>query len=58
MGSFIGFRFLCKAYGVSSESLYTDESIAGLFGATPLALGGGSVADMFAEQDRASAMAM
>lgn len=37
---------------------FADEPIAGLFSATPVALGGGSVADLFAEQDRASAMAM
>ena len=32
--------------------------IAGIVGATPLAVGAGSVADLFSERDRASAMAM
>jgi len=58
MGSFIGFRFLGMASLYPPEISHIDESKAGVFGATPLALGGGSVADLFAEQDRASAMAM
>ena len=31
---------------------------AGLSGGAPIAIGGGSVGDLFAERDRASAMAM
>lgn len=47
-----------RPHRLSSKIPYIDGSIAGIFSATPLALGGGSVADLFAEQDRASAMAM
>lgn len=49
--------FFVRLYLLSGVT-HTDESTAGLFGATPLALGGGSVADLFAEKDRASAMAL
>ena len=47
-----------RLHHLSSKIPYIDGSIAGIFSATPLVLGGGSVADLFAEQDRASAMAM
>lgn len=46
------------AFAPTMGSFIGFRFLAGIFGATPLALGAGSVADLFAERDRASAMAM
>jgi len=57
--SFIVFRFLGASYVnlPDSELLLTIRK-AGLAGSTPIACGGGVIADLFAERDRASAMAL
>jgi hypothetical protein len=53
-------RFPVSLY-VNYKRLYSGVSqlaSAGLSGSAPIAIGGGSVSDIFAEQDRASAMAL
>lgn len=63
VGSLIAFRFLCtQSYPSSSAAelwltKYIDY-LAGLSGSSPIAIGGGSVSDVFSERDRASAMAI
>ncbi|KAF9648485.1 multidrug resistance protein 4 [Thelephora ganbajun] len=46
------------AFAPTMGSLIGFRFLSGIASAAPLALGGGSVADLFAEQDRASAMAI
>jgi len=53
----IAFTLGC-AFAPTMGSFIGFRFLVGIFGATPLALGAGSVADLFAEEDRASAMAM
>ena len=58
-GSLIALRFL----GMQPALKHCDRDtlpsfIAGLSGSAPIAIGGGSVSDLFSERDRASAMAM
>lgn len=53
----LGFSLGC-AFAPTMGSFIGFRFLSGIFGATPLALGPGSVADLFAEKDRASAMAM
>ncbi|KAJ7284441.1 major facilitator superfamily domain-containing protein [Mycena rebaudengoi] len=50
------FNFGC-AFSPSTGSLLVFRALAGISGSTPVAIGGGSVADMFAPKDRAAAMA-
>ncbi|KAJ7284448.1 major facilitator superfamily domain-containing protein [Mycena rebaudengoi] len=50
------FNFGC-AFSPSTGSLLAFRALAGISGSTPVAIGDGSVADMFAPKDRAAAMA-
>jgi hypothetical protein len=56
-GALIGFRFLCECSPSTSKSL-PQLALAGFTGSAPIACDGGSVGDLFAAQDRASAMAL
>jgi multidrug resistance protein len=53
----IAFNIGC-AYAPTTGALIGFRFLAGLSGSAPIACGGGSVSDLFAEKDRASAMAM
>ncbi|KAF8815165.1 MFS general substrate transporter [Phlegmacium glaucopus] len=46
------------AYSPTTGSLIAFRFLAGFSGSAPIAIGGGSVSDLFAEKDRASAMAL
>jgi multidrug resistance protein len=46
------------AFSPSTGALIAFRFLAGLTGAAPIAIGGGSVSDLFTERDRASAMAV
>ncbi|CCL99688.1 uncharacterized protein FIBRA_01709 [Fibroporia radiculosa] len=54
---FLAFNFGC-AYSTSVGALIGFRVLAGFVGSAPVTLGGGSVADVFSEHDRASAMAV
>ena len=47
-----------KLYPVYRSTLINLSASAGLAGSAPIAIGGGSVADLFSERERASAMAL
>jgi len=51
---------LVRAFQVESQSPLFSNGIfiAGFAGSAPVAIGGGSVGDLFSEKDRASAMAL
>ncbi|KAJ7284485.1 multidrug resistance protein 4 [Mycena rebaudengoi] len=51
------FNFGC-AFSPNTASFLTFRALAGISGSTPVATGGGNVADMFAPKDRAAAMAV
>lgn len=53
----VGFNLGC-AFSPSVGALIGFRFLAGISGAAPIALGPGSISDMFAEKDRASAMAI
>lgn len=53
----IGFNLGC-AFAPNVNSLIGFRFLAGLSGSAPVAIGGGSVGDLFAEHDRAAAMAI
>ncbi|KXN89327.1 hypothetical protein AN958_05825 [Leucoagaricus sp. SymC.cos] len=46
------------AYSPNTGSLVAFRFLSGLSGSAPIAIGGGSVSDLFAERERASAMAL
>ncbi|TFK72092.1 multidrug resistance protein 4 [Pluteus cervinus] len=52
-----GFNLGC-AFAPNTGSLIALRFLAGVTGAAPIAIGGGSVGDLFSERDRASAMAL
>ncbi|KAJ2914534.1 hypothetical protein MD484_g5878, partial [Candolleomyces efflorescens] len=53
----MGFSFGC-AFAPNTGTLIAFRFLSGLSGSAPIACGGGSVGDLFAEKDRASAMAL
>lgn len=53
----LGFSLGC-AFSPTVGALIGFRFLSGLSGAAPIALGGGSISDMFSEKDRASAMAI
>lgn len=65
-GALIGFRFLCKtlfSFVMGDFPVLTCAGlwaclIGGLSGGAPIAIGGGTVSDLFAPRERAIAMAM
>lgn len=60
VGSLIVLRFLCTQLA-SLQPRDWDFLLyfaAGLSGSAPIAIGGGAISDLFAERDRASAMAL
>ncbi|KAF5357193.1 hypothetical protein D9756_006598 [Leucocoprinus leucothites] len=46
------------AFSPNTGSLIAFRFLSGLSGSAPIAIGGGSISDLFAERDRASAMAL
>ncbi|KAL4264563.1 MFS transporter superfamily protein [Pleurotus pulmonarius] len=54
---FLAFNIGC-AFSPNAGSLIAFRFFAGLAGSTPIACGGGSISDLFAERDRAGAMAV
>lgn len=56
-GALIAFRFLCEC-SLSTLNSLAQLAPAGFTGSAPIACGGGSVGDLFAARDRASAMAL
>ena len=60
VGSLIAFRFLGKGL-IWINRFYPSHShqaLAGFSGSAPICIGGGTVADLFSERDRATAMAV
>ncbi|KAI5119904.1 hypothetical protein M0805_003708 [Coniferiporia weirii] len=55
--AFLVFNLAC-AFSPNTGSLIAFRFMAGLGGSAPVAIGGGVIGDMFAEQDRATAMAV
>ncbi|KAK2461288.1 hypothetical protein APHAL10511_006815 [Amanita phalloides] len=53
----MGFSLGC-AFSPTTGSLIAFRFLSGLSGAAPIAIGGGSVSDLFSERDRAGAMAV
>lgn len=54
---FIAFNLGC-AFAPTTSALIGLRFLAGAAGAAPIAIGSGTVSDLFAERDRASAMAL
>ncbi|GJJ13599.1 hypothetical protein Clacol_007855 [Clathrus columnatus] len=54
---FLAFNLAC-GFAPTGASLIGFRFLAGWTGATPLAIGGGTVADLFSERERAGAMAL
>ncbi|KAH8916555.1 multidrug resistance protein 4 [Atractiella rhizophila] len=55
--AFLGFNLGC-AWAPTTSSLIGLRFLAGLAGSAPVAIGGGSIGDLFSERNRASAMAI
>ncbi|KAL9710227.1 hypothetical protein Ac2012v2_006523 [Leucoagaricus gongylophorus] len=55
--SFCAFNIGC-AFSPSANTLIAFRMLAGLVGSAPIACGGGSISDLFAERERASAMSL
>ncbi|KAF8155816.1 multidrug resistance protein 4 [Crassisporium funariophilum] len=53
----LGFSLGC-AYSPTTGSLIAFRFLSGFSGSAPIAIGGGSVSDLFSERERASAMAL
>ncbi|KAL6309751.1 multidrug resistance protein 4 [Sparassis latifolia] len=53
----LAFSFGC-AYAPTTGALIGFRLLSGFFGSAPIAIGGGTVSDLFSERDRASAMAV
>ena len=57
-GALIAFRFFGQHVSLITLLMVLTYPIAGLAGSAPLAIGAGSIADMFDESNRAAAMAI